>query len=159
MSTDEGTKTVEQVEDGAKPEPELGDAGKAAIAAERKRASAAEKAVKELTDRLKEFEDRDKSEAEKLRDSLTAAETELSRFKEREQIAQWRQEVAAEHELSAEVAAALRGNSLEELTAHAELLKSLQPTGARGPRVPNEGKQPTGGIASNAQLFAELFSQ
>jgi hypothetical protein len=58
------------------PEPakDLGDAGKKAIAEERAARKAAEKERTELAVRLKEFEDRDKSELEKANERATAAE-------------------------------------------------------------------------------------
>lgn len=52
----------------------LGDPGKAALAAERKARRDAEKANKELSDRLTKFEEANKSEAEKLSDRAAKAE-------------------------------------------------------------------------------------
>lgn len=162
MATEEVTEPIEAENDGAKPDIQLGDAGKAAIAAERKRAAAAEKSVKELSDKLKELEDKDKSEAEKLRDSLTEAQTELDNFRKREQVEAWRTEVVAETELAADIATALRGSTREELAEHAALLKQLfasQKQPLKGPYVPTEGKTPTGQLGSKGQVFADLFGQ
>lgn len=164
MSTEESTESSEQESqnEDAKSEVQLGDAGKAAIAAERRRAAAAEKSAKELSERLKELEDKDKSEAEKLRDTLTTAQAELESFRQREQVEAWRVEVAAESELSADIATALRGSTREELAEHAALLKQLfasqKPTRS-GPYVPTEGKTPSGQLGSKGQTFADLFSQ
>jgi hypothetical protein len=56
------------------PAKDLGDAGKKAIAEERAARKAAEKERAELAAKLKEFEDRDKTEAEKLAAARDAAE-------------------------------------------------------------------------------------
>ena len=61
----------------SKPDPDpadLGDAGKRAIKAEREARQAAEKAAKDLAAKLKELEDRDKTEAERLTEAKVAAE-------------------------------------------------------------------------------------
>lgn len=58
----------------AKPEDSLGDAGKKALAEERARARTAEKERAELAAKLKEFEDRDKSDLEKANERASAAE-------------------------------------------------------------------------------------
>jgi hypothetical protein len=58
----------------ADPPADLGDAGKRALAAERARANAAEKLAAEQAAKLKEFEDRDKTDAEKLTAAKEAAE-------------------------------------------------------------------------------------
>jgi len=144
----------------AKSDEKLGESGLAALKAERKRAADAERDKRALEARLKELEDRDKSEADKLRESLTDAQTRLADFEKREQIDQWKREVAETAELSTEVAAALKGSTLEELTEHAELLKTLAPSAQAkaGPYVPNEGKQPTGSMNTKAQTFAELIA-
>ncbi len=63
------TGTAEQPDD-------LGEAGKKAIAAERAAKKAAEKQLNELQKRLAEFEDRDKTEAQKLAERAAAAELE-----------------------------------------------------------------------------------
>jgi hypothetical protein len=55
---------------------DLGDAGKKALAEERKARKAAEKAQADLAARLKEFEDRDKSELDKVAERATTAEQE-----------------------------------------------------------------------------------
>lgn len=62
----------------AKDSDALGDAGKKALDAERKEKRAAEKRAADLEARLKEFEDRDKSEAEKAADRIAKAEAEVA---------------------------------------------------------------------------------
>ena len=56
------------------PKPDLGEAGKKAIAEERAARKAAEKERADLAARLKEFEDRDKSDLDKAVERATAAE-------------------------------------------------------------------------------------
>lgn len=61
-----------------KPPADLGDAGKRALESERSARREAEKQAKELAARLKELEDRDKSETDKLREDLAAKESALA---------------------------------------------------------------------------------
>ncbi|MGW5426876.1 hypothetical protein ACWET9_06565 [Streptomyces sp. NPDC004059] len=103
----------------------LGEAGQKALAAERKRAAAAERAAKsqqkqleELTRQLQEFQDRDKTEAQKLAEAksaaeqrATSAEQQLLRFK-----------VAAAKNLPANLASRLQGATEEEMAADADSL-------------------------------------
>jgi hypothetical protein len=58
----------------ADPPKDLGDAGKKALAEERAARKAAEKLAAEQAAKLKEFEDRDKTDAEKLASAKDAAE-------------------------------------------------------------------------------------
>ncbi|MEU9495421.1 hypothetical protein AB0D73_27085 [Streptomyces sp. NPDC048215] len=113
----------------------LGEGGKKALDAERRARAAAEKtataAQKQLDDmakRLQAFEDRDKSEAQKLADRVQAAETEAATASSR----LLRYEVAAQKKLPAGWANRLQGSSKEELEADAEaLLKELGDTRQR----------------------------
>lgn len=59
--------------DDPKPDdtPDLGDAGKKALQAERDARKAAEKQAKDLADRLKTIEDKDKSEVERLTEQVS----------------------------------------------------------------------------------------
>lgn len=106
----------------------LGEAGQKALSAERKARSAAERAAKaherqiaDLSRQLQEFQDRDKTEAQKLTEAKTAAEQraasaeqQLLRFK-----------VAAEKNLPANLAARLQGSTEEEMAADADSLLEL----------------------------------
>ena len=58
----------------AEPAPDLGEAGKKALAEERAARKAAERLAAEQAAKLKEFEDRDKTDAEKLAAAKEAAE-------------------------------------------------------------------------------------
>jgi hypothetical protein len=113
----------------------LGDAGQKALTAERKARTAAERAAKsqqkqleELTRQLQEFQDRDKTEAQKLAEAksaaeqrATSAEQQLLRFK-----------VAAAKNLPANLASRLQGATEEEMTADADSL--LEVLGAQQQR-------------------------
>lgn len=68
----------------------------------------------------------------------TTAETRVGEFETRENIAKLRAEVA---QASGVPAAALRGNTKEELEAHAAELKPLL-TAQEAPVIPNQGIQP-----------------
>ena len=60
------------------PVDNLGDAGKRALEAERKARRDAEKQNTDLARQLKEFEDRDKSETDKLREELASKDSALA---------------------------------------------------------------------------------
>lgn len=131
---------------------ELGDAGKKALEAERREKRAAEKRAKELEARLREFEDRDKTEAQKLAERAEAAEAALAALESNA----LRSEVALEKGLTPSQAKRLIGSTREELEADAdELLKDIGTTnGPRAPKPdPNQGRQ-SGGTASTADQFA-----
>ncbi len=84
--------------------------------------------------RLKELEDRDKSEGEKLTDKLTAAEQRAAEAEAKS----LRLEVAAEKGLTAAQARRLVGTTKEELEADAdELLETFKP------QEPAKGTRPT----------------
>jgi hypothetical protein len=119
----EETATAPETPDASRAQPDegLGDAGKKALQEERRKARAAEKQLTELQKRLQEFEDRDKTEAQKLAERAAAAEksaadaqTELMRYR-----------VAADKKLPAELAARLRGSTPEEMAADADELLAL----------------------------------
>ncbi|MEU1919352.1 hypothetical protein ABZ742_04165 [Streptomyces albogriseolus] len=106
----------------------LSDAGKKALTEERKARAAAErqarsaqKQLDELGKRLQEFEDRDKTEAQKLAERATAAEKQAADA----QAELMRYRVAADKKLPAELAARLRGSTPEEMAADADELLSL----------------------------------
>jgi hypothetical protein len=103
----------------------LSEGGRKALADERKARGAAERLAKasqrqvdDLTARLKSFEDRDKSDLDKLTERATAAE----RAATAAQGQLLRHEVAAAKKLPAGWAGRLRGDTREELEADAEAL-------------------------------------
>lgn len=98
----------------------LGEAGKRALEAERKRARQAEKELKAIREQLKERDDADKSELERLQERAAAAE---KRAEEAEgKIV--RAEVAAAAGLSAAQAKRLVGSTREELEADAAEMRT-----------------------------------
>jgi hypothetical protein len=124
----------QEPEVGATPEPveELGKPGLAALQAERDARKAAET-------RLKEFEDRDKTEAQKQHEALEAAKAELAELT----TAKTRAEVAAAKTIPTTLLAGPASNSAEDLSAFADALIAYrgEPSGNRL-HVPNEGSAP-----------------
>lgn len=113
------------------PSSDLGDAGKRALAEERKARKAAEKASSDLAARLKEFEDRDKSELEKASEAWKTAEVERDAAKAEA----LRLRTAIKHGISDEDAELfLTGTDEETLTRQAERLAERM--AAAGPSVP-----------------------
>lgn len=103
----------------------LGDGGKKALDAERKARRDAEKKASDLEARLKELEDKDKSEGERLAARLAQAEKDKADAESRA----LRLEVAAAKGLTPTQARRLVGTTIEELEADAdELLSSFKPS-------------------------------
>lgn len=128
------TSTAEQgsatePDEQASQQPEMGDPGKKALQEERQKARAAERELKAAQARLKEFEDRDKSEAEKTAERLSAAD---KRAAEAEQKA-IRLEVAYAKGLTPAQAKRLVGSSREELEADADDILATFPTAPAAP--------------------------
>ncbi|WP_432111372.1 hypothetical protein [Streptomyces sp. YPW6] len=131
---------------------DLGDAGKKALAEERRARREAETRLKELEPiaaKAKQLEDAKKSEAEKLTEKLSAAETRAQAAEDRAM----RLEVAAKKGLTQAQAKRLVGTTPEELEADAdELLASFgganeNPGGAKKPagsKKPVEQLRPGG---------------
>jgi hypothetical protein len=121
----------------------LGEGGKKALEAERKRAAELEKQLKalapltDLVDAIrggKHIPDNDKTEIEKLQEQLT----QLQSDNEKERLGRLRLEVATAAGLTPEQAARLQGSTPEELAADAAALKELfaittEPGGPRRP--------------------------
>jgi hypothetical protein len=113
----------------------LGDGGKKALAEERRARTAAERQAKaaakqlgELQTRLKEYEDAQKSDLDKLTERATAAERQAATAQAR----LLRYEVAAAKKLPPGWAGRLQGTSKEELEADADaLLEQLGESQAR----------------------------
>lgn len=97
-----------------------------------------------------------KSEAQKQAEALQAAQSELEKYRLREQVSAWAKEVA---EATGVPADALRGSSKEELEAHAEQLKALG-VGQAAPPAPNPvptiGQEPdiSGNVTIDQQIAA-----
>ena len=124
MADDNAVSTDTQAQDAAASEDTLGDAGKKALEAERRNARAAAKERDALAARLKEFEDRDKSEADKAIERAAAAEARVTQLEAHAT----RLEVAFENGLTPAQAKRLVGSTREELEADAkELLATFKP--------------------------------
>ncbi len=105
------------------------DAVSRAIKAERQAAKEARDRADELAAKVKEFEDRDKSEQERLAEAATTAEREASEAKAE----LLRLRVATSKNLPPELADRLRGDDEQELAADADRLLKLVGTQAPGP--------------------------
>lgn len=137
---------------GATPDTEpLGEAGIAALKSEREARKAAEKATADALARVKEFEDRDKTEAQKQADRLAEFERENAELK----VAKTRAEVAAAKGVPA---ALLTGSTQAELEAAADALIAFkgEPQTQRL-HIPNEGKAPTK-TGNPADEFADFLN-
>ncbi|ROS28913.1 hypothetical protein EDF22_0645 [Rathayibacter sp. PhB127] len=136
----EPTTTDPAVEPPAKADDKLGEAGIAALKAEREARAAAEK-------RLKEFEDRDKTDAEKLAARLAEVE-------QREAKA-LRAEVAAAKGVPVSL---LTGSTQAELEAHADALITFRgEKQATGLVVPKEGSTSTPKPSNEREFVKQLF--
>jgi hypothetical protein len=113
-----------------KPDEPLGEPGKAALQAERKRASEAEKRAAEAEKRVKTYEDAQKTAEEKLAENLKAAQDRAAKA----ETALLRRDIAARAGLPADLADLLEGDEAA-MTARAELLKGHLGTPA-APRAP-----------------------
>lgn len=147
---------VETAPSSAPAEPTLGDAGKDALKAERTARRQAEKQANELAARIREFEDRDKSELEKLTEAAANAKAEAAAARAE----MLRLKVAAELELPADLHEFLTGNDEDELRSKAEKLKAA--TGAGDPRRmkpdPAQGATPQPGSGPDQLAEADLAS-
>ena len=124
MADDNAVSMDTQAQDVNATEDSLGDAGKKALEAERRNARAAAKERDALAARLKEFEDRDKSEADKAIERAAAAEARVAELEAQST----RLEVAFENGLTPAQAKRLVGSTREELETDAkELLATFKP--------------------------------
>jgi hypothetical protein len=155
MSDTEPTDTQPKPSDSE----QLGDAGKAALQAERKRANDAEKALNAATTRLKELEDAGKSELEKAQAriaELEASNTTLTADLAARDITITRLNVGIDEGLPKNLIARLQGADEESIKADAASLRELVPDNTPSPfpkADPSQGRQ-TEGQQSTAQQFA-----
>lgn len=146
--TEPATEPVEAAETATVEAPEeLGKGGLAALQAEREARKAAET-------KLKEFEDRDKTEAERQQEALATAKAELESLA----TAKARAEVAAEKAVPTTLLAGPASNSAEDIAKFADALLAFRGE-ERSNRlhVPNEGKSPRVQINDEKQFVGELF--
>jgi len=124
MADDNAVSTDTQAQDVNTEGDTLGEAGKKALEAERRNARAAARERDALAAKLKEFEDRDKSESEKAAERAAAAEKRVAELEAQAT----RLEVAFENGLTPAQAKRLVGSTREELEADAkELLATFKP--------------------------------
>lgn len=144
-TTNQDNSEQPAVQDAAEPQkqgdpadaPDLGDAGKKAIAAERKARQAAEKEAADFRQRLESIEQANLSDLEKAQKRAEVAEKALQ-AKESEAL---RLTIAAKHGLTGDAAELLYGNDEAELEARAVRIAAL--TKSPGvPIIPGQGKVP-----------------
>ena len=140
----------------------LGDAGKAALAAERKRANEAEKANKDLAAQLKAIEDADKSDLDKANERIKTLEAEnatLTTDLGKADLTITKLNVGIAEGLPANLIARLQGTDEDTFKTDAASLKELIPGDTPQspfPKAdPSQGPKDKTGITSNAAAFAE----
>lgn len=150
-STPEGTQSTEQQQG----EPaELGDAGKKALAEERKRAAVAEKEAKALKARLDEIETANLSELDKAKNRASEAETRLSQIEQ----TNTRMRVALEAGLPLEDVDRIKGETEDELLADAKSLAArLGKTAATPKPDPSQGARDGEAGTSTGDQFASAI--
>lgn len=122
-NNDESPDTGQDTEQQGDPEA-LGDPGKKALDAERQARRDAEKAAKELREKLQAIEDAEKSDLERAQEAASTAEQRAKAAERRLMVL----EVASDKGLTPAQAKRLTGDSKEELEADAdELLELLTP--------------------------------
>jgi hypothetical protein len=159
---DPNTKTTPNEEDGGKaPEytppatqAELDRIVEARLAKERKKHPAVDEVtqLREKAAAWDKAQEEGKSELEKAQARAEAAEKEAAALKTQKQIASWAEEVA---KASGVPANALRGNTKEEIEAHAESLKPLLGKD-KDPVVDGDGKQPPASAGGGDWLREEF---
>lgn len=160
-TTEATTDTTEPVE-GATPETEqLGESGIAALKSEREARKAAEKERSDLAARLKEFEDRDKSDAQKQQEAIEQLQAELAKRDAAiaaSELAKTRAEVAAGKGIPVDV---LRGETREELEKFADTILEFAAAQKASPRVSEAIGRANGAQVSGtpADVFAEWSEQ
>ena len=122
----EGTESAPET-----PTPDLGDGGKKALDAERRARRQAEKAASDAAARIKEFEDRDKTESQKLTEQLAALKAEAATARAEA----LRLRVAAELGLPGDLHEFLTGDDEEQVRAKAQKLMAAT-AAATDPRRP-----------------------
>ena len=80
--------------------------------------------VKAKAGRLDQIEQESKTETQKALDKAAELETELNKYRTKDQVTQWAAEITKDSEIPASV---LRGSTKEELEQHFEELKGLAP--------------------------------
>lgn len=142
--------------DNEKPEDEkLGEAGLKALRAEREAAKALKSERDALAAKIKEFEDKDKTEAEKTAERLA----ELEKASTTNATKALRLEIALDKGLPKTLAARLQGSSREELEADADALLKLIPAGSKTPKPdPSAGNGGTPKPKNMSDAIASFYA-
>jgi hypothetical protein len=143
MADDDTTAVPDDDNDAPAPLPNAGtddpsdlpESVKQILAKERKAARDAERARKAAEAKAKEYEDRDKTEAQKLEDRASAAEGRVGPLEQENA----RLRVAIEKGLPADLVDRLRGGTVEELSADADALLTLVGSAPRSGPPPSFG--------------------
>lgn len=149
MAEQEQEQEQEQVEEQDRPDAAtadgadaLGDAGKQALDRMKRERSAAKREASELAAKLKEYEDRDKSETERLAARAEQAEQQLAALRSEA----LRSRVALSKGLPADLADRLRGDDEDTLLEDADRLLALvgkrRPAGDIDQGVRDTGRPP-----------------
>lgn len=152
----EPENTQEQQEPEASATEDLGDAGKKALAEERKARRELEKQLKEagtsntdLQKRLKEFEDRDKTEIDKANEAAKTVAGERDSFKsenEKLKTQLLRQKICATKGLDPDLWDRVIGDTEEEITTDVErLVEKFAPAPRRSGALRSGASAPEGG--------------
>ena len=102
--------------------------------------------------KLAEFEESQKTEAQKAQERLDAAEKRAVEL----ELKATRAEVAAAKGVPVEL---LNGGTREDLEASADALIQFKGTKPNGPVIPGQGTAPAAGPQTTAELFAQAFNQ
>jgi len=110
---------------------------------------------KAAADRLKQIEDAAKSTEQRLAEQVAALQAQLKQMETAQQVQTWRAEVAAKTGLPADL---LRGETLEELEAHAKAIQGYSRRITEQPPIPSEGQprttpKPTDEVTFVRQMF------
>ena len=142
----------------------LGDAGKAALKAERKRADDAEKALKDANARLQAAEDADKSDLEKAQaeiERLKGENATLTADVSTKDLTILKLNTGISEGLPANLIARLQGTDEASFKTDAASLKELVPDTTQSPfpkADPSQGPKGKSGKTSTADAFAAMLS-
>lgn len=142
----------------------LGDAGKAALAAERKRANDAEKQAREALARIKELEEKDATELEKATrriKELEEANTTLTSDVASRDKTILRLNTGIDEGLPKNLIARLQGDDEDAIKADAASLRDLVPDNTPSPfpkADPSQGPKGAGKTSNADQFAAQLDS-
>lgn len=106
--------------------------------------------LKAKAEKFAEWEDAQKTEAQKAQEALEQAQKELAETR----LKAARAEVAAEKGVPVEL---LSGSTREELEASAEALIAFRGERAKGPVIPGQGSAPATAPGSKVQAFAQAL--